>query len=80
MNKHATDSVSLGFGLAFLAVAVWWQLVASVDVDLPTFGWLIAGGLIVCGLLGVFASVRSPRRGTADGVLPGPEDHRQPAP
>jgi hypothetical protein len=63
MNKHETDPVSLGFGLTFLAIAAWLQMVASLDLNLPALGWLVAGGLIVCGLLGVFASVRPRRSG-----------------
>jgi hypothetical protein len=68
MNKHETDLVSFGFGLAFLAFAAWWQLVASVDVELPTLGWFVAVGLILCGLLGVFAAARPRRSGTQSGT------------
>jgi hypothetical protein len=33
-----------------------------VDINLPSAGWFLAGGLIVVGLLGLFAAVR-PRHG-----------------
>ena len=65
MNRHDTDALSLGFGLVFLIFAAWAQLVALIDVDLPTLGWFVAGGLILCGLLGVLASLRSQRGHTS---------------
>jgi hypothetical protein len=58
MNWHKTDALSLGFGLAFLAIAAWWQLLASVDLDLPELGWFVAGILIFGGLLGAVVSLR----------------------
>lgn len=58
MNKHDTDVLSLTFGSVFLAVVVWWLVARWVSVDLPTGGWLVAGGLILLGLLGLYATVR----------------------
>jgi hypothetical protein len=58
-HRHGTDAVSLVFGLLFVAVAGWWlfgRYVVSVDV--PNLGWLVAGALILMGLLGVVASLR----------------------
>ena len=62
MNKHEIDVVSLSFGWVFLAITAWWLVVTTVDIDLPPAGWFLAGGLIVLGLLGLFAAVR-PRHG-----------------
>jgi len=64
MKRHETDALSLGFGVAFLIFAAWAQLLASIEADLRTFGWLVAGGLILCGLLGLFATLRSQRSRT----------------
>lgn len=58
MNIHRTDNVSLGFGLTFLAIALWWFLAAQLNVVLPTAGWFVAGGLILFGVLGLMSSLR----------------------
>jgi hypothetical protein len=75
MNLHRTDKLSLVFGLFFLTITVIWLLVGQLDVDLPTAGWFIAGGLIVFGVLGLVGSMR-PRTPveSADGDPAGPED------
>jgi hypothetical protein len=62
MSKHEIDVVSLSFGWVFLAITGWWLVVTTVDLNLPPFGWFVAGGLIVVGLVGLFAAVR-PRHG-----------------
>ena len=63
MKKHDVDAVSLAFGLGFLGFAVWWQLILSIDLDLPKFGWLVGGALILFGALGLLATVRSEQAG-----------------
>ena len=54
MKRHATDLVSLIFGLIFLAAASWWfgalYLDLDLDLRLPNVGWFLAGGLILLGL------------------------------
>jgi hypothetical protein len=62
MKPHHTDRVSLLFGLLFVAVAGWWLLARSVNIALPIAGWLLAGGLIVFGLIALIGSLRPRRR------------------
>lgn len=74
MKNHRTDSVSLFFGLVFLLVAGAFLVREVIDVELPSLGWFIAGGLIILGVLAVLGAL-SPRRG-GDGpaaVEPAPE-------
>jgi hypothetical protein len=62
MKPHRTDGVSLSFGVIFLMVAVWWAVSRVVRVHLPAVGWLIAGALILFGVIGLFGAIRSGRR------------------
>jgi hypothetical protein len=62
MRPHRTDGVSLSFGVIFLLVAGWWALSRVVSVHLPAVGWLIAGGLILFGVIGLLGAIRSGRR------------------
>jgi hypothetical protein len=61
MRKHEIDVVSLSFGWVFLAITAWWLVAVTVDVDLPSAGWFFASGMIVLGLLGLYAAVRPAR-------------------
>jgi hypothetical protein len=61
MKPHRTDGVSLSFGLIFLAVALWWAISQVVNVRLPNAGWLVAGGLILFGVVGLLGAIRSGR-------------------
>lgn len=61
MKRHDVDAVSLAFGTAFLAVVAWWLLVRAIDINLPPFGWFVAGALIIGGLAGLLVTLR-PRR------------------
>jgi hypothetical protein len=67
--RHRTDAVSLIFGLLFLGVAGWWAAWYYLDWmitwRLPDAGWLVAGVLILLGLLGIMASLRRDRRDVA---------------
>lgn len=76
MKRHRTDGVSLTFGLIFILIAGWWLIAQSVDVPLPRVGWVVAGGLILLGVLGLVGALRSgrgdPPAGTA-GQGHGPE-------
>jgi len=65
MKPHRTDGVSLSFGLIFLAVALWWAVTQVVDVRLPNAGWLVAGGLILFGVVGLLGAIRSGQRSEA---------------
>lgn len=62
MRPHRTDGISLSFGLIFLFVAVWWAIAQVVTVRLPAAGWLVAGGLILFGAIGLIGAIRSGRR------------------
>ncbi len=71
MRPHRTDGVSLSFGLLFLLVALWWAVSQVVTLHLPAVGWLVAGGLIAFGVIGLLGALRSSRR-AADAALPPP--------
>ena len=62
MRPHRTDGISLSFGTIFLLVAVWWAVAQLVDVKLPAAGWLVAGALILFGVIGLLGAIRSGRR------------------
>ena len=61
MKPHRTDGISLSFGLIFLLVALWWAVSRVVDLHLPAAGWLVAGALIVFGVIGLLGAIRSGR-------------------
>jgi hypothetical protein len=61
MNIHRTDRWSLGFGLLFLFFVMWWLLGSQVKIHVTTAGLILAGGLILFGILGLMGSLR-PRR------------------
>ncbi len=62
MRPHRTDGVSLSFGVIFLMVALWWAVAQVVHLRLPALGWLIAGALILFGVVGLMGAIRSGRR------------------
>ena len=62
MRPHRTDGISLSFGLIFLLVAIWWVIAQMVNIHLPAAGWLVAGGLIMFGAIGLLGAIRSGRR------------------
>jgi hypothetical protein len=64
MNRHGTDTVSLGFGLVFLTVLAGWLLTRVAEVDLPPVGWLIAGVFVLLGVLGIVVTLRTTGRTT----------------
>lgn len=70
MRPHRTDGVSFSFGLIFLMVALWWAVSRVVTVHLPAVGWLVAGGLITFGVIGLLGAIRSGNRSAA--VTPAP--------
>jgi hypothetical protein len=61
MKPHRTDGVSLSFGLIFLLIALWWALSRMMTIHLPAIGWLVAGGLIAFGVIGLLGAIRSGR-------------------
>jgi hypothetical protein len=75
MKRHATDSVSLFFGLAFLGIAVAFLFYQVTGAQVPDVRWFLAGGLILLGLMGIFGAVR-PRHGSvpADAGEPAPDE------
>src|SRR5687767_3209553 len=73
VNRHATDMVSLVFGLAFVMISAWWLVAQAFDLDLNLprgGGWLVAAALIIFGLLGVTASLRGGRQARRNGREP----------
>ena len=62
MRPHRLDAVSLTFGLLFLGIALWWTVAGVWTVRLPAAGWLVAGALIVFGVIGLNGAIRSSRR------------------
>ncbi|MFC7534839.1 hypothetical protein [Actinoplanes sp. GCM10030250] len=62
MKPHRMDAVSLSFGLLFLAVTFWWAISRVVTLHLPAVGWVVAGGLIFFGMIGLLGAIRSGRR------------------
>lgn len=74
MKAHRTDGVSLTFALIFLGVAAWWLLAQILDLSPPAVGWILAGGLILIGVLGLLGALRSgrPAGGPAATETPAP--------
>jgi len=62
MRPHRTDGVSLSFGLIFLLIALWWAVSQVVTLHLPALGWLVAGALILFGVVGLLGAIRSGRQ------------------
>jgi hypothetical protein len=62
MRPHRTDGVSLSFGLLFLLIVAWWAVSRVMTVHLPAAGWLVAGALILFGVIGLLGAIRSGRR------------------
>lgn len=73
MKAHRTDLVSFSFGLAFLALAVWWLLARILGLTLPPVGWFLAGALVLIGLLGLVGALRSGRHAHREPTAPEPE-------
>ncbi|WP_025616670.1 hypothetical protein [Salinispora cortesiana] len=61
MKAHRTDSVSLLFGLLFLLLAAWWLVAQLLEFTLPPVGWLLAGALLLIGVLGLVGALRAAR-------------------
>jgi hypothetical protein len=62
MRTHRTDGISLTFGLLFFGIVLWWLVAQLWTVQLPAAGWLIAGALILFGVIGLNGAIRSGRR------------------
>ena len=67
MNRHELDAVSLATGVVFLAFAAWWLLGRVIDFHAPSPGWFAAGALLLIGLLGLVATLRSGRKRPSGG-------------
>jgi hypothetical protein len=66
MTRHATDAISLAFGIAFLAFVGWWLLLRAVTVDPPGFGWFVGGAFVALGAFGAYRALRAGVRHTRD--------------
>jgi hypothetical protein len=72
MRPHRTDGVSLSFGVLFLLVALWWAISQVVTIHAPAVGWLVAGGLIAFGVIGLLGALRSNRGTPVEAPAPAP--------
>jgi hypothetical protein len=63
MKRHDVDLVSLVFGVVFCLAAGGYFASHFLNVrwDFPNGGWIVAGALILLGVLGIGASLRSHR-------------------
>lgn len=57
MKSHRTDSISLFFGLAFLIIALGYLTKVYLNLNLPSMGWFIAGGLVFLGIVGAVTAL-----------------------
>lgn len=62
MRPHATDPLSLTFGLIFLGIAVLWLVTRFATVTASALAWTLAGGLVVLGGLGIAYALNPARR------------------
>lgn len=72
MRRHATDMVSLVFGIVFLIFAGWWLITRYVHIQIPHLGWIAAAALIAIGALGIVGSLRGERPAKPAQTLPEP--------
>ncbi|MFC4065532.1 hypothetical protein [Actinoplanes subglobosus] len=70
MKPHRMDGVSLSFGLIFLLIPLWWAVSQVITLELPAVGWIVAGGLIFFGVVGLLGAIRSGRRETVAAPVP----------
>jgi hypothetical protein len=70
MKPHRMDGVSLSFGLIFLLIPLWWAVSQVITLELPAVGWIVAGGLIFFGMVGLLGAIRSGRHETPPAPVP----------
>ena len=56
MKRHATDTVSLVFGLIFAALVGWWAVDTATGFDLDG-GWLLVIALVLVALITLVSTV-----------------------
>lgn len=66
MKTHRTDGVSLGFAVVFLGIVALWLVTHVLGIDAPKAGWLVAGALILFGVLGLLGTLRAGRKPAED--------------
>lgn len=57
MKPHRTDSISLFFGLAFVIISLGFLAKVYLNLNLPSMGWFIAGGLVFLGIVGAVTAL-----------------------
>ncbi|HEV2088844.1 MAG TPA: hypothetical protein VGR21_11075, partial [Cryptosporangiaceae bacterium] len=62
MKRHATDTVSLVFGLLFAAAVAWWAIVEITggSARLPA-AWIGVATLLLIGIVGLVSALRPQR-------------------
>jgi hypothetical protein len=61
VKSHRMDGVSLIFALLFIGAVASWVVSTVAHVRFPEPGWIIAGGLIFFGVVGLIGTWRSGR-------------------
>lgn len=62
MKPHATDRLSLVFGLIFVGAAGLWLTSQLVNLRPATVGWILASGLVLLGGFGLVQALTASRR------------------
>jgi hypothetical protein len=57
MKQHDLDAVSFAFGAVFVSLVVVWLGTRLIDIEFPSAGWLVAGALILLGIVGMVLTV-----------------------
>jgi hypothetical protein len=62
VKPHATDWLSLVFGLIFVGAASLWLTSQLVSLRPATVGWILASGLVLLGGFGLVQALTAGRR------------------
>jgi hypothetical protein len=67
MKKHDLDAVSFTFGAVFLSLVAMWLGARLIDIEFPSAGWLVAGALVLFGVVGVVLTLLPRTNGSLRG-------------